>query len=283
MPYGFTRKYNRLSDEKYRYRKISKKSEYVYVDHGFYHDLNWNLFDIRNPLNVPVFVTIHVLYVFYLYKYVTDSKYWPLMIMNAVYFYWCTLGLTAGVHRLWAHRTYSAHWTLRLFLAVGYSSSVQSSILDWSRGHRVHHKWSDTDSDPHNANRSFGFSHIWWVLQREHPDVARAERLIRTDDLESDPIVHFQHKYYVYIFYVCSGVVPFVIHYYWLGGHWLEAIPGCMIRNVVNLHCAAFVNSAAHMFGNRPYNSKIMSSENMSVSIATLGEGNTDLYSVCQR
>jgi len=37
------------------------------------------------------------------------------------------LAITGGYHRLWAHRTYDAHWTLRLFYMVFGAMSLQNS------------------------------------------------------------------------------------------------------------------------------------------------------------
>ncbi|KAG8233531.1 hypothetical protein J437_LFUL013547 [Ladona fulva] len=44
-------------------------------------------------------------------------------------------------------------------------------------------------------------------------------------------------------------------------------------RFCVTLNIAFFVNSVAHMWGNRPYDRYISPVENMAVSIAALGEG----------
>lgn len=35
------------------------------------------------------------------------------------------LGITAGVHRLWSHRSYDAHWTVRCFLMLANSIANQ--------------------------------------------------------------------------------------------------------------------------------------------------------------
>ena len=276
MVYGWVRDHNRLSDGEYRYRSVSKSVEYVYVDHGYYDIRHWTFYNPRQPLSVPAGIVGHMLYFYYLYQYVTSSRYWTSLIFNVTYGYWCGFGITAGGHRLWAHRTYSAHWSVRLWLAIGFTISAEGTVLDWARGHRVHHKWSDTDSDPHNAKRSFWFAHVGWLFQREHPDVIRAERQIRTFDLESDPVVMWQHKYYLPLLYFWSGLVPIFLHWYWIGDHWYEAaIFGGILRNIQAFHSAAFVNSAAHMFGQRPYNSNIIPSENMAVSLGAMGEGMT--------
>lgn len=71
-----------------------------------------------------------------------------------------TVGVQTGAHRLWAHRTYKAHWSLRLVLSLLHVMALQNDLYEWCRDHRVHHKWSDTDADPHNSNRGFFFSHM---------------------------------------------------------------------------------------------------------------------------
>ncbi len=49
--------------------------------------------------------------------------------------------------------------------------ALQNDIYEWSRDHRVHHKFSETNADPHNANRGFFFSHMGWLLLKKHNDV----------------------------------------------------------------------------------------------------------------
>ena len=76
---------------------------------------------------------------------------WQTLIYALMLFTWSMIGVTAGVHRLWAHRSYKAHWTLRTFLMLLNSIAVQGSIYSWVRDHRTHHKFSETDADPHNV------------------------------------------------------------------------------------------------------------------------------------
>lgn len=72
---------------------------------------------------------------------------------------------------------------------------LQNTIYDWVRDHRVHHKFSDTDADPHNANRGFFFSHVGWLMMRKHPEVLRRGRQIDMTDILADPVVQFSQKY----------------------------------------------------------------------------------------
>ena len=66
------------------------------------------------------------------------------------------VGITAGAHRLWSHRTYKARLPLRLLLVAANSMAGENSIYTWARDHRTHHKFSETDADPHNAKVSPG-------------------------------------------------------------------------------------------------------------------------------
>lgn len=72
---------------------------------------------------------------------------------------------------------------------------VQNDIYEWSRDHRVHHKYSETDADPHNARRGFFFSHIGWLFVRKHRDVIEKGRKLDFTDLLEDPVVRFQRKW----------------------------------------------------------------------------------------
>lgn len=63
------------------------------------------------------------------------------------------LGITAGAHRLWAHRSYKAKLPLRILLTIFNTMAFQDCVIHWARDHRVHHKYSETDADPHNATR----------------------------------------------------------------------------------------------------------------------------------
>jgi stearoyl-CoA desaturase (delta-9 desaturase) len=58
----------------------------------------------------------------------------------------------------------------------------------------VHHKYSETTADPHNASRGFFFSHVGWLLVKKHPDVLARGKQLDLSDLMADPVVRFQRK-----------------------------------------------------------------------------------------
>ena len=86
--------------------------------------------------------------------YIPICKWQTLVWTLVLYFSSGIGGVTGGMHRLWAHHSYKAHWTLRIYLMLCASIANQGSIYHWVRNHRIHHKFSETDADPHNVRYS---------------------------------------------------------------------------------------------------------------------------------
>lgn len=184
------------------------------------------------------------------------------------------LGITAGAHRLWSHKSYKAKWPLRLLLMFLFTICGQRDAYTWAHDHRVHHKYSETDADPHNAKRGFFFAHVGWVFLTPHPEVVAKRKIIDMSDLEEDPIVMWQKRYYIPLFAsLVIGIPVFIPYYYWSENFWIAFWVCFTLRFITTLNIAFFVNSVAHMFGNRPYDKNISPVENLSVAIAAMGEG----------
>lgn len=52
----------------------------------------------------------------------------PRLSPGVVCYLFSALGVTAGAHRLWSHRSYKASFPLRVFLALGNSMAFQVSL-----------------------------------------------------------------------------------------------------------------------------------------------------------
>lgn len=133
------------------------------------------------------------------------------------------IGITAGYHRLWAHRAYNASKPLQYVLAMAGAGAVEGSIKWWSRGHRAHHRYTDTDLDPYNAHKGFWYSHIGWMLlkPRRKPGVADIS------DLSKNEVVRWQHRWYITLLLTFGFIVPTVIPGLlwgdWKGGYFFAA------------------------------------------------------------
>lgn len=185
-----------------------------------------------------------------------------------------SIGITAGAHRLWSHRAYKAKWPLRVILIIFNTIAFQNHVYEWARDHRLHHKYSETNADPHNANRGFFFSHVGWLLCRKHPEIMEKGRGIDMADLLADPIVSFQKKYYKFLMPLLCFILPTILPVYFWGESWANSwFVATMFRYTFSLNVTWLVNSAAHMWGGRPYDRFINPSENITVALLALGEG----------
>lgn len=182
-------------------------------------------------------------------------------------------GITGGVHRLWAHRSYKASFGLRVFLMLSNSIANQGSIWHWSRDHRVHHKHSETDADPHNAKRGFFFSHMGWLLVKKHPAVVEAGKTLNYDDLLEDPVVMFQQRLDPWFALFMCFLFPSLVAKAWGESFWNAFFVAGALRYVCVLHITWSVNSFAHFFGDHPYDPKSWPAENPFVALFALGEG----------
>lgn len=105
-----------------------------------------------------------------------------------------SFGVTAGAHRYFTHRAFKANQKLKILLMLMQTMAAHEPILTWVRDHRVHHKYTETSADPHNAKRGFFFAHIGWLMCKKHDDVRKFGAKVDMSDLTDDPVIKFQRK-----------------------------------------------------------------------------------------
>lgn len=112
-------------------------------------------------------------------------------------------------------------------------------------------------------------------MTKKHPDIHIKGRTIDVSDLIADPVVYYNKKFYVVLFMVWRFLVPMVLYRYFVG-HLLdnvELLAAILTQYVFVLHIVWFINSAAHMIGDRPYNPDIQPRNNIFIGIFGLHEG----------
>jgi stearoyl-CoA desaturase (delta-9 desaturase) len=224
--------------------------------------------------NVFLFIYLHGAAAYGAYLWVKGEVMWQTFLWAFMFYVMSGFGITAGAHRYWAHKSYKAKTPLRIFLAYMQTVAFQNHIYEWCRDHRVHHKFTETHADPHNARRGFFFAHIGWLLCRKHDDVKIKGKCVDMSDLEQDQIVMFQKKYYLPLVLTCCFVVPTLVPWIFWNETFLSAyFFAAQFRYCATLHCTWLVNSAAHLWGPRPYDKTINPAENKSVAWWAFGEG----------
>ncbi|WP_417441360.1 fatty acid desaturase [Idiomarina sp.] len=204
----------------------------------------------------------------YAYSVGIGAAFWWVMFGTACF---AGLSITAGYHRLWAHRTYDANPVIRFIFAIGGAVALQNSALHWSSDHREHHKHVDNnDKDPYSAKRGFWYSHIGWMI-REY-QASRYTDYDNVKDLQKDPIVMWQHKYYLPLTLFVNFGWPIAAGFM-LGDVWAGLLVIGVLRLVLNHHTTFFINSLAHIWGKQPYTDKNTARDNGVLAFLTFGEG----------
>ncbi|KAM3431721.1 hypothetical protein NHJ13734_007177 [Beauveria thailandica] len=226
---------------------------------NWYQHINW--LNVTFILFVPLIGLVSAyLYPAHLYT----------IIFAVVYYFNAGLGITAGYHRLWAHSCYKARLPLKIYLAACGLGAAQGSILWWSRGHRAHHRYTDTDKDPYSVQKGFWYSHIGWMVLKQNP-----KRIGRADvtDLDEDPVVVWQHRHYIPgVLVMALGLPTVVCGLGW--GDWRGGLVYAGVLRASFIQQATFcVNSLAHWLGEQPFDDRNSPRDHVLTALVTLGEG----------
>jgi stearoyl-CoA desaturase (delta-9 desaturase) len=193
------------------------------------------------------------------------------IVLFFVMFFACGFSITIGYHRLFSHRTFEAHWIVRLFTLIFGAAAFENSVLLWSCEHRSHHKHVDHEDDPYCISKGLFHAHIGWLLFKLDPPPP----FDNVSDLKKDPLVLWQDRHIHWIAALVSFVLPASIGFLW--GGWISALGAFLIAGVARIvvlqHCTFCINSLCHYLGDRPYSSKCSARDSWIMAIVTLGEG----------
>jgi stearoyl-CoA desaturase (Delta-9 desaturase) len=193
---------------------------------------------------------------------------WPETVTFFVIWLFVGLSITAGYHRLFAHKTYQAAWPVRLFLLVFGAGALENSVLNWAADHRVHHAHVDHDRDPYNITKGFWWAHIGWIFFLPEEPIPKS--VVR--DLSEDPLVVWQDRYYKFIGIFVALGIPLIV------GLLTGRVLGCLLiggvlRIVVSHHGTFFINSLCHMVGGQPYSREHSARDSAVMAVLAFGEG----------
>jgi stearoyl-CoA desaturase (Delta-9 desaturase) len=186
----------------------------------------------------------------------------------ALYIVATGFSITAGYHRHFAHGAYECRRFVKaLYLLFG-AAAFQHSVLNWSSDHRRHHENIDEDLDPYNIKKGFLWAHIGWLMVK----APNPEDFSNVPDLVADPMVRFQHRFYVPVAITMGFVVPLAIGFA-MGHPWGCLLWAGVFRTVLVHHSTFFVNSLAHTLGRRPYSIAVSARDSVVTALLTFGEG----------
>jgi stearoyl-CoA desaturase (Delta-9 desaturase) len=182
------------------------------------------------------------------------------VVLFAVMYLITSLGVEAGLHRYFTHRSFDASEPVKVFLGAAGAMAAQGPIIFWVANHRLHHAFADTDRDPHSPRpqgpgvpgriKGLWHGHMGWLFT-----VKKIEWSRHTRDWLADPQVMRINAWYfwlVLIGIIFPGIVGLAITqsaHGFIGG----ILWGGFARIFVLDHSVWAVNSLGHTIGNRPF------------------------------
>ncbi len=181
-------------------------------------------------------------------------------------------GVTLCYHRLLTHRSFATYKWVEYLLTFFACLSWQGGPLKWVGTHRLHHAQSDMPGDPHSPRDGFCWSHVFWILHSSRPN---EDPMALTKDLQKDPVMLFYDRFWYVPQFVAAGVL-FALGWLLAGGMmagFAWVLWGICLRTVLMYHATWFVNSAAHTWGYRNFDTRDDSRNNWWVALMSFGEG----------
>ena len=184
--------------------------------------------------------------------------------------------ITAFLPRYFSHRSFKTSRPMQFLFAVAAGTAAQRGALWWAAHHRKHHKESDNETDVHSPHtHSFLWSHMGWIT---------SPRNFATDYDVIKDFARFPELVYLNRF---NKVVPLLlgVSLYFLGdwtasrwpgletSGWQILVWGFFISTTVLFHGTQTINSLAHIYGRRRFDTTDHSKNNLWLSLITLGEG----------
>ncbi|MBD1856399.1 MULTISPECIES: acyl-CoA desaturase [Leptolyngbya] len=187
--------------------------------------------------------------------------------MLVLHWFFGSIGICLGYHRLLSHRSFQVPKGLEYAIALIGALALQGGPIFWVAGHRLHHAHTeDEEKDPYSARRGFWWSHMLWIFY-PHAEFFDYEQYKRfAPDLARDPFYCWLNRYFVLL------QLPLGLLLYMIGG-WSFVIYGMFVRAVLLWHSTWFINSVTHVWGYRSFDIPDGSRNLWWAAILTYGEG----------
>jgi len=244
---------------------------WIFNDASLYEGLNDEEKHQIDSFRLVVFIFMHIacLSVFYV-----GISWVAVVLMLALYFVRMFF-ITAFYHRYFSHRTYAVSRPVQFLMAFSGCTAGQRGPLWWAGHHRGHHINSDTEIDPHSPKNGFLNSHMLWFLRRGNFSLhdQRIKDLLKYPELKL--LEKFDWVPFLLLFPGCYFLGQILTAYFpALNTNGLQLLVwGGLVSTVVLYHATYTINSLAHVFGKRRFDTNDDSRNNVWLAFLTLGEG----------
>jgi stearoyl-CoA desaturase (delta-9 desaturase) len=171
-------------------------------------------------------------------------------------------GITGVYHRYFSHKGYKTSRVFQFVLAFIGASATQKGPLWWASTHRRHHRYSDQPGDPHSPKDGWWHSHQGWIFQERWSGT----NLEAIRDFSRYPELVWLNQYHF--------VAPLALAVLcWAIGGFAGLVWGFAVSTTLLWHATYSINSLAHLWGTRRYETGDTSRNNLLLALLTFGEG----------
>lgn len=231
----------------------------------------WNWYRHINWLSTISCLIIPLVTLIYGYNNVPLQK--KTLEFGIIYYIFTITCINAGYHRLWAHRSFTASKLIKYIYAIFGAGVGLGPIKWWVSVHRAHHRYVDTEKDPHFIRKGIFFSHFGWILLKPHLKVKNSVKECSGEDLKDDVILDWQEANYFELYLLTGLIFPSVV----AGMLWNDYIGGLIyvgiLRSIFVQHSTFLVNSVGHLIGTQCYDDRKSHKNNFILSFFSWGEG----------
>jgi fatty-acid desaturase len=177
-----------------------------------------------------------------------------------------SLGIGVTYHRLLTHRGYKVPKALEYLGTFFGMLASEGGAITWVAMHRYHHINSDRAAkDLHTPKDGFWWSHMGWIVCKLAMDPRELEKRY-APEMMADPVHRVMNRLHIF-----PNILVGLALYAW--GGWALVSWGVFLRMVVTLHVTWLVNSAAHTWGYRTFDTPEGSTNCWWVGLLAWGEG----------
>ncbi len=201
---------------------------------------------------------------------------WIALTIAAVLYAIRMFALTGFYHRYFSHKAFRTSRPVQFFFAAIAAMCVQRGPLWWAAHHRHHHRHTDTPEDMHSPRQhGFLWAHMGWFL---------TPRGFRTNwdaipDFRQLPELRLLDRFDLIMPVLLATGMYFLGS--WLGERYPELetsgpqmlVWGFFVSTIVLFHATVTINSLAHRFGTRRFETRDDSRNNWALALITFGEG----------
>lgn len=149
------------------------------------------------------------------------------------------IGLEVYLHRYVTHQSFKMNRFVEVFLHFMTIFNLQGSYTLWASVHATHHRYSDTEKDPH-PSRNFLSTWLWLGSFKKDNNIKPEMKIIRR--CAQNKLMQFTDKYFFLIYWTSLAAISLISLKF--------VVYVLLLPAIINFHyISIFTNVVAHRCG----------------------------------